>query len=168
MKKINSIFFIFLIATSGFINILTILPENVNAETTFYVGGTGPRNYTFIQAAIDEVRSGDTVFVYAGTYYENIVLTKTITLIGESRDTTIIDGSESWDDVVSITSNNVNITGFTIANGHSDGIDVRSEDVTIIGNNISTNGWDGISLRFSKNIIIKDNNSNPGVLLISS
>ena len=34
----------------------------------FYVGGSGPGNYTDIQDAIDNASDGDTVFVYNGTY----------------------------------------------------------------------------------------------------
>ena len=33
-----------------------------------------------IQSAIDAAHSGDTVFVYNGVYYENVVIDKTITL----------------------------------------------------------------------------------------
>jgi len=45
-----------------------------------YVGGSGPGNYTKIQDAIDNATSGDTVFVYNGVYYENVIVNKTINL----------------------------------------------------------------------------------------
>jgi len=62
-------------------------------ETEFlYVGGSRPNNYTKIQDAIDDAEDGYTVYIYAGTYYENVVVNKTIDLIGENTDTTIIDG----------------------------------------------------------------------------
>ena len=48
---------------------------------TLYVGGSGPGNYTKIQDAIDNASDGDTVFVYNGTYYENVVINKSIDLI---------------------------------------------------------------------------------------
>jgi hypothetical protein len=54
-------------------------------STTLYVGGTGPGNYTSIQSAINDATSGDTVFVYSGTYYENIVIDVSINLIGENK-----------------------------------------------------------------------------------
>ena len=47
---------------------------------TFYVGGSGPGNYTRIQDAINDSRDGDTVLVYNGTYYENIIVYKTLNL----------------------------------------------------------------------------------------
>ncbi len=57
-----------------------------------YVGGSGPGNYTKIQDAINDSSDGDTVFVYNGTYYENIEFNKVIILIGQNRNGTIIDG----------------------------------------------------------------------------
>jgi parallel beta-helix repeat protein len=58
----------------------------------FYVGGSGPGNYTRIQDAIDNASDGDTVFIFNGIYYENVrIKDKTITLIGEDTNSTIID-----------------------------------------------------------------------------
>ena len=72
-----------------------------------------PDQYSTIQAAINHANDGDTVFVKAGTYYEHVVVNTTIALIGENRDTVIIDGG--WTGVVvNITRNDVNMTGFTV------------------------------------------------------
>ena len=59
---------------------------------TLYVGGSGPGNYTKIQEAIDDSSDGDTVFVYddSSPYFENVVVDKSINLIGENRNTTEI------------------------------------------------------------------------------
>ncbi len=78
---------------------------------TLYV----PTQYPTIQAAIDSAVHGDTVYVFNGTYVENIVVNKRITLQGEGRSNTVIDGNGS--DVVDIKSPHVNISGFTIKNG---------------------------------------------------
>ncbi|HID25329.1 MAG TPA: hypothetical protein EYP23_02545, partial [Thermoplasmata archaeon] len=84
---------------------------------TLYVGGTGPNNYTKIQDAIDNASSGDTVFVYddSSPYHENLFVNKTISLVGEDKNTTIIDGKKQGD-VVYVSADSVNITGFTIRN----------------------------------------------------
>ncbi|UCD13584.1 MAG: hypothetical protein JSW60_08515, partial [Thermoplasmatales archaeon] len=61
---------------------------------TLYVGGDGPGNYTKIQDAIDDASDGDTVFVYddSSPYQQESYLNieKSINLIGEDRDTTVI------------------------------------------------------------------------------
>ena len=110
-----------------------------------YVGGNGTGNYTKIQDAIDNASDGDTVFVYndSSPYYENVVVNKSINLIGEDRNTTVIDGNMSGD-VVYISADRVNINGLTIRNsapGPGDaGIDIRSNNNTISDNIISYNG----------------------------
>ena len=79
-----------------------------------YVGGSGPNNYTKIQDAIDDASDGDTVYVYddSSPYYENVIVDKSINLIGEDRDTTIIDHYKGC--IVKVFADNVNISGFTI------------------------------------------------------
>ncbi len=68
-----------------------------SAETTVpdpsvaYVGGSGPENYSSIQEAIHDVAPGGTVFVYSGVYYEDIVINKKMKVIGEDKNSTIID-----------------------------------------------------------------------------
>jgi parallel beta-helix repeat protein len=82
-----------------------------------YVGGDGPGNYTSIQAAIDAASDGDTVFVYddSSPYYERVSIKKTINLIGENRDTTIIE-SESSSQAILCRADNIVVSGFTITN----------------------------------------------------
>ena len=83
---------------------------------TLYVGGTGPGNYSIIQDAIDNASEGSIIYVYGGTYYENIVIVKTIELVGEDRNTTIIDGGNEKDVVKINRADEVTISGFTIQN----------------------------------------------------
>jgi len=58
----------------------------VNANNVFYVGGSGPGNYSSIQAAIDDAGDGATVYVYPGLYHESIVVDKQLNLIGREED----------------------------------------------------------------------------------
>lgn len=70
-------------------------------STTIFV----PDNFTTIQKAIDSAAPGDTIHVRNRTYYENIYINKTITLLGEDPKTTIINGSKTnatWAPVVEI------------------------------------------------------------------
>ncbi len=89
---------------------------------TLYVGGSGPNNYTKIQDAIDNASDGDTVFVYddSSPYYENVVVDKSINLIGEDRNTTVIDGGNN-NDTVYVTADWVNMSGFTVQNSGDKG-----------------------------------------------
>src|SRR4030043_1235092 len=78
-----------------------------------YVCGNGPVNYTKIQDAVNETVDGDTVFVFHGTYYENIMIGKSILLTGENPKTTIINGSQVGTVIVTQKSS-VHISNFTV------------------------------------------------------
>jgi len=56
------------------------------------VGGSGPNNYTSIQAAIDNASDGDTIFVYSGTYEEQVIVNKSLIIKGENNTATLIKG----------------------------------------------------------------------------
>lgn len=111
-----------------------------------------PENFTSIQDAINNASNGDTIYVYNGTYIENIVVNKSITLVGEDRDSTIIDGNATGD-VLSICVDYVNVNGFKIRNSGSDifsnydaGIDIRANFSHISYNEIVFNNGYGIIL----------------------
>jgi len=82
------------------------------------VGGTGPGNYTRIQDAINDASVGDTIYVYAGIYTENLKVDIPLHLRGENKTTTIIDGGGKAD-VVRLMADEVVLSGFTIHNGDS-------------------------------------------------
>ncbi len=82
-----------------------------------YVGGDGPGNYTKIQYAIDDANPGDTVFVYNGTYFENIKISKdNINLIGENKNNTIINGNYI-DNTIEISASIISISSLQIIKG---------------------------------------------------
>jgi parallel beta-helix repeat protein len=109
-----------------------------NVNTTF--------NYDTIQAAINAPQTLDnhTIVVDAGTYYEHVVVTKQISIIGENRETTIIDGNGTGN-VTDITAYQVHVTGFTIRNG-TYGIFIVDSNYNIISGNIVTDNLYGIYL----------------------
>jgi len=82
---------------------------------TLYVGGSGPDNYTTIQAAVDNASDGDTVFVYddMSPYREKVMVKKSIELVGEWRDTTVIEAVDNT--AVRIDAENVTMSGFTVS-----------------------------------------------------
>ena len=144
---------------------------------TLYVGGSGEGNYTSIQDAIDNSSDGDTVFVYddSSPYYENVMVSKSIYLVGENRNTTIIDGNYGRN-VVNLSVDRVTINGFTIKNSGDEyftdaGITIYSNFNTI-KNNIISNNENGIYLLDSEFNTINDNiitsNNYEGIFLWSS
>jgi len=137
----------------------------ISSGNTLYVGGTGPGNYTKIQDAIDNASDGDTVFVYddSSPYYENIIVDKSINLIGENKDTTVIDGRDLNNGVVFFT-DGILLNGFTIRNcktdplDHCAGVRAYTNNSIINNNNICENGYNGIHLECSsKNNVISEN-----------
>jgi hypothetical protein len=78
---------------------------------------TVPDNYSTIQGAIDAANSGDTVFVKSGYYPEQLSISKSISVIGEDRNRTIIDARQTYGNVVFITAaKNVTFANFTVGN----------------------------------------------------
>jgi parallel beta-helix repeat protein len=120
-----------------------------------------------IQDLIDAASPGDTVNVPADVYWERIIINKSLTLIGEDKNTTIIDGWGLYGDegpTVTISASNVTLQGFTITNGSSGiyapiyyGWPSTSSDHLTITDNIITSNKRGISLTGSSHIVISNN-----------
>jgi len=121
---------------------------------------TGMNYRTIIEAVeASETLDGHTIFVENGVYFELIFIDKSISLIGESRESTIIDGSNVGT-VVTIMANNTAIRNFTIRNSGTKpwhfGIDLQSvQDVKIEGNVITNTG--GVYEISSNDIAFNDN-----------
>ncbi|MCJ7571858.1 MAG: right-handed parallel beta-helix repeat-containing protein, partial [Candidatus Thermoplasmatota archaeon] len=140
-----------------------------NDKKNYFVSIKGKGNYSSIQAAIDLASVNDIIFVSNGTYFENIIIRKSIELIGEDKNTTIINGN-GLGNVIYISADNVKINGFTIMNGGTTsqntdvrdaaGIKIESSYNTISDCNISSNLNYGIYLFANPkttNNIIKNN-----------
>lgn len=84
-------------------------------KDTWVVDDDGPADFSSIQEAIDAANPGDTILVKAGTYYEHVVIDKALKLVGENKNTTIIDGNGTGT-VILIGKDNVTVAGFTIRN----------------------------------------------------
>jgi nitrous oxidase accessory protein len=116
-------------------SILVVFPVQVKATSrTILV----PADYSTIQEAIDNAVEGDTVYVKKGVYVENPVVNKSISLVGEDRDSTVIDVTAG----LKVTANGVTVKGFTIYDGWQ-GISVGANCCSILGNKI-TNATNGI------------------------
>jgi len=143
--------------------ILLVFAFNIQPVKTEPITIIVPDDYPTIQEAINAASDGDTIFVRSGTYYEHVVVNKTVSLIGENRSNTIIDGS--WlGTVVNITENNVKVTGFTIQWSYQDyhypksGIYLHeSSSECNISFNVVTHNFYGIYAVESTNNMISNN-----------
>ena len=162
--------------TAKTINVSDIKSQSAQIDIIFkgtilYVGGNGPNNYTSIQEAIDDANDGDTVFVYSNTYQESLVINTTIALLGESKETTIIDGNDSYC-VIELNAEDVLIDGFTITTNlqsyYATAIEINGNN-SIITNNIITDLGRGVDIYRSTNNRIGSNIfENSGIILPTS
>ncbi|UCD12983.1 MAG: right-handed parallel beta-helix repeat-containing protein [Thermoplasmatales archaeon] len=128
--------------------------------------GWNVTHFNKIQDGVDAAVNFDTVFVYNGTYNENVkigtlVTEKKIDLIGEDRDNVFILGVTGEDAVVTVSSSDVEVNGFTIDgdSGALEGIRVSGgKQDNILTNNRITDCSKGVSLKpLTKRIEISDN-----------
>ena len=114
-----------------------------------------------IQRAVDKARSGDTIDIGPGTYFENVVINgKDLILAGASADETTIDGN-SQGPVFTLSQTTVTLTGMTVTHGSDEngggvlaGGNVYPEyayvemtDVIVVSNVAAQSGG-GIDLQF--------------------
>jgi parallel beta-helix repeat protein len=98
-----------LLVAAALVAVLAAAGVGAGAEWHVYQGAGTP-----IQDAIDGAEPGDTIYVHAGTYVENLVVRKSLVLVGENRSTTVIDGDGSAD-IIRVCADGCTIRGFTIA-----------------------------------------------------
>jgi hypothetical protein len=98
-----------------------------------------------ISAAVTAAKAGDTINVAQGTYAEDVVIGKSLSLIGEDRDNTIISAKGLSngiyiDGLDNMGLTNVVVTGFTVENANFEGILVQNASmVTLWGNHVQNN-----------------------------
>ncbi len=144
--------------------------------------GTQTHPFNSIIEGIDAVAPGKSVIVAVGTYKEQLIIDKSITLRGASRDNTFITGSGLTGNLITIEEDYVIITGFTIdganstakgiyfdncssininnntiQNNVSYGINYSNSSPTIENNNIKNNNYSGIDIAAGGAGIIRNN-----------
>ena len=95
-------------------NVFLPVETCVASGNTIYVDDSGGADYTNIQDAVNAANDSDTIYVYGGTYNENVVINKSLNLTGGGSGITTINGE--GDHTLKVTSDNVTISGFKIKN----------------------------------------------------
>lgn len=174
-KLISMIFMFFVVLNIQCLNAKDTFSGTISysRNSILYVGGTGPGNYTLIQDAIDNASDGDTIFVFdeGSPYHELLILNKAIQLIGENKNTTIIDANYTGTPV-NITHDNCQILNFTIKNCNmhgwywefsaikifkSNSVTVKNNIITLGANVVKGFGTAALNLHSSSNNIIENN-----------
>jgi parallel beta-helix repeat protein len=155
--------FLVLLLSSFFYGCVEV--KNQNSEHIVYVNWDGSADFTSIQKAIDNITTINhyTVYVYNGSYKENIVINKSISLIGQDAASTIINANKTTDGI-RINADQVDISGFTIKDsGIEDkspnidaGIDIEAKQVNI-SDCILINDTIGIYTNRAPNCMFYDN-----------
>jgi len=161
MKKIAVVSTILLLLLSTMI--IGCLDTNELKTNVIEIEGKG--EYSSIQNAIDNSSKGDTIYVYDGSYYETIVINKSIKLIGAGKEKPILIYNKNIDgSIIFVNSNDCKIEGFKLIFdiNQSDnkltvtGISISSSNNKILNNTI-LNAKYGIQMLNSEENIISYN-----------
>lgn len=147
----------------GFL-VMTVLMSYVVEAKTITVDASGGGEYKKIQDAINASKNGDIIEVKPGTYVENIIVNKSVTIrstLGDPKDT-IVKASDSEDDVINVAVDNVTISGFNItgANGKfwTAGVYLKDRTHCNISDNLIINNSHAVLMSSSDNNTFMNNN----------
>ncbi|VVB60958.1 Periplasmic copper-binding protein (NosD) [uncultured archaeon] len=135
-------------------------------------------NYTSISDAIKAANDNDTILVSKGTYHEMIIIEKSIKLIAEEPNNTIItyiEGHHDHPDFIQINAKGCTIEGFTILGDYpltnASGISIFTSNNTVTHNNLFNADYGICVYSHSENNILSYNtfiNSNAGIFVYAS
>jgi parallel beta-helix repeat protein len=112
---------------------------------TLCVAKGGGACFSTIGAAVAAANPGDTIQVSQGTYAEDVIIGKSLSLIGKNSANTKIDATGlangiNIDGLDNPGLSNVTVSGFTVENANFEGIVItNASNVTISGNHVTNN-----------------------------
>jgi len=150
----------------GNMNVSSLSIKNIGATTSgsptaLVVSDKIVAGYEFssIQEAIYHSNEEDTIFVKSGMYIENVIVDKSVSIVGEKAETTIIDGGSEWS-VLEIVHDNATVMSLTIENSGGFpycGILLNHvKNCNITGNIIINNGY-GVKLQSASDNVLRNN-----------
>jgi len=160
----------YLLILGSLLLVMTICALEVDGKT-IVVAKDGTGDYSTIQEGVDASADGDTIEVHGGTFAETIAVSKSVHLVGNGSGETIIDGGEEGD-VVTITADHVNMSGFGVSGSGDEeaGIKVEGNHTNITGVRCYGNSV-GISISGSFNGVSYNecsNNSATGIFFLNA
>jgi hypothetical protein len=127
---------------------ITGLASSASAATLCVNPGGHNGCSSTIGAAVSAASSGDVIRVWPGVYKEQVIVTKSLSLVALSPHSVIIDATNLangiWVDGMSAAPNpgvaNVVISGFTVRNANFEGVLLtNATNVTLVGNEVTDN-----------------------------
>ncbi|HID19861.1 MAG TPA: hypothetical protein EYP28_02825, partial [Methanophagales archaeon] len=98
------------------VTILVLYFVGTTSATTWSVDGSGGADFTRIQDAMNTASVGDTILVHSGIYYENVVVDKSVTLMGNGQP--IVDAGGTGN-AITLTASGIILEGFNVTNSGS-------------------------------------------------
>lgn len=132
--------------------VLTTIEYDLNiyvdiGNTSGIEDGTQTHPFNSITEGIEAATPGKSVVVAAGTYYEQLIINKGITLQGAGKESTIISGLGYTGNLITVTADDVTISGFTIDGKSGTDVGIYSDlssSIEILENLIQSHQDSGI------------------------
>jgi parallel beta-helix repeat protein len=149
------------------VSVLALNVQSIRSDPkAWIVDDNGYADFDTIQEAVNAANSGDIIFVHTGTYKlaSQIIIDKSLTLIGENNTNTIIDGTDSWSPIMRVEADEVTIKDLTFKtckvhydpNGVFAGVLITS-DQCLVESNIFPSGDFGVFLGDASSNVIRNN-----------
>ena len=149
-KRYFTIVLVFLLIATGIASMISIaMNQNIQSPLkNINYNIIIPIDYTTIQEGIDNANPYDKILIESGVYKEHITIDKEgLTLQGENKYNTILDGCKTKNDGIFVNAENVKIDSLTIENFRDDdylswaqaGIKIYSSNVVVNNTILHTN-----------------------------
>ena len=134
--------------------LVSTLAVSVNGAA-LNVGSGG--QYKSITEAVNAAQPGDTITVSAGTYTENVIVTKSVTITAASPGSAVVTAADPSKDVFLVQVENVRVEGLTITGGAS-GVHIQNTSKCVVANVVAHDNVRGVYLSHSTENEISNSN----------